>query len=146
MVCRACETRSTQKEWSHVQEVSRVGVQRSMWQGCCGFTLLSGCQALLRMSHKAKAARRGLSSTAAEGAPRLVQPRGQRGKCARPNRLQREKLRNGSRGARDKGEKRKQHTAHCLPPFNSKHHNHNYSSSNWQRPQQCALSDTVSCR
>ena len=41
MVCRECETRPTQKEWSQVHQMSWVGMQRSTWQGCCGFTLLS---------------------------------------------------------------------------------------------------------
>ena len=50
-----------------------MGLQRSTWKGCCGFTLLSYVRSLIRMSPKAKAASRGSAAAQTEGAPRLMQ-------------------------------------------------------------------------
>ena len=60
-----------QQEWSQVPEMSCVGLQRSMWQGCCGHCCrVSG---VASDESQSQSCSQGLSSRAAEGAPRLMQ-------------------------------------------------------------------------
>ena len=72
------------------------------------------------------------------------QPRGQRGKRARPNMSQEKKGRNGSKGQR--GEKKATHCTSSSTSQPQAPQPQPQQQQLQQRPQQCAFSDTVSCR